>query len=1021
MKLPVAVLLLVLSPVLAHGIEAPDTLRIPAFTAFAEPDPDALQFSEQSGVTGWADSKTKVVWYGEVKTSGRLDLALSISLPEKAVSRLQLTVADQSLVATVRGEGLKPVTISFGSFQVAAAGFYSFSLTGLSKEGPTFGDVDALLLSGPARKDAHFSLIAERGAPSVHLTYPIPDASDVVWFYNEVTVKTDPIWSYYEACGFSRGYFGIQVNSAKERRIIFSVWDSGKEPTDRSKVAADDRVQLVAKGDGVEASDFGNEGTGGHSHLVYPWKTGDTYRFLVSATPQGSSTIYSGYFYFPERNRWELIASFRAPKDGGYLHHLYSFNEDFEGANGQQQRLAEFGNQWIKTAGGDWSELLKARFTHTKNGYSDRLDRGAGVVGNRFYLSNGGFIAGSLKYGDEITRPASGKHPGDIVLPPSAAAAKPPAHHFGIDGDHFALDGKPFQIISGEMHYLRVPREYWRERLKMARAMGLNTISTYVFWNMHELRPGVYDFSGDRDLAAFIRMAQEEGLYVILRPGPYACAEWDLGGYPAWLLSASDIVLRSSDEKFLEPAAQYLMRVGKEVGELQIGRGGPIIAVQVENEYGSFDKDKVYLRRVLDALRAAGFTDALLYTADGPEELFDGTLPDIQAVVNVGPGEAREGAAALQKFRPGAPIMFGEWWAGWFDHWGRPHHTTDGEQEAQELDWILEHGYSINLYMFHGGTSWGFMNGANNDKDGYWPDTSSYDYSAALDESGRPSTKYFLFRDVIARRTGQKIPDVPVTPDPIEIAQFSLQQVAPLFANLPKPVASAKPVNMESLGQSYGYILYRSEVTGPASGELAIADVRDYAQVYLNGKLAGTLDRRLDQDRVPLQLAQGTAQLDILVENTGRINFTKALREERKGITTSVAFGGKQVTGWQVFTLPMNDLSRLRFQRQQEAGPAFYRGTFDLAQTGDTFLDMRNWSKGTVWVNGHQLGRFWNIGPQGTLYLPGPWLKQNGNEIIVFDLKPQTKPALKGLRQPVLDDLRQPHPSLTKKNKLNQD
>jgi hypothetical protein len=233
-----------------------------------------------------------------------------------------------------------------------------------------------------------------------------------------VTVKTDPIWSYYEACGFSRGYFGIQVNSLTERRIIFSVWDSGKEPTDRTKVAAEDRVLLVAKGDGVEASDFGNEGTGGHSHLVYPWKTGDTYRFLVFANPEDSSTVYSGYFYFPERKRWELIASFRAPKDGGYLRGLYSFNEDFEGANGQQQRLAEFGNQWIKTAGGDWSELVRARFTHTKNGYTDRLDRGAGVVGERFYLSNGGFSPGSLKYGDEITRPASGRRPSDIVLPP---------------------------------------------------------------------------------------------------------------------------------------------------------------------------------------------------------------------------------------------------------------------------------------------------------------------------------------------------------------------------------------------------------------------------------------------------------------------------------------------------------------------------------------------------------------------------------------------------------------------------
>lgn len=592
------------------------------------------------------------------------------------------------------------------------------------------------------------------------------------------------------------------------------------------------------------------------------------------------------------------------------------------------------------------------------------------------------------------------------------AVPKSQVHHFGIDGNHFVLDGKPFQIISGEMHYLRVPREYWRQRLKMARAMGLNTVSTYVFWNAHEPQPGIYDFSGDRDLATFIRMAQEEGLYVILRPGPYVCAEWDLGGYPAWLLADRDIVLRSKDEKFMEPAARFLMRLGKEVANLQIGRGGPIIAVQVENEYGSFDKDKAYMAGIRNAVRTAGFTEALLYTADGPEELPDGTLPDLPAAVNLGPGEAKQGAEVLQKFRPGAPTMFGEWWAGWFDHWGRPHHSTNGTEEAQELDWILERGYSINMYMFHGGTSWGFMNGANNDDHGYWPDTSSYDYSAALDESGRPSKKYFLFRNVIAKRTSQKIPEVPAIPDPIEIPPFNLRQVAPLFANLPKPLASQKPADMESFGQSYGYILYRTEIAGPASGDLVVAEVRDYAQVYLDGKFAGTLDRRLSQDRLPLRIAQGKTQLDILVENTGRINFTKALREERKGITKSVTLDGKELTGWQIFTLPMSDLSHLQFQARQDPGPAFYQGTFDLSQPGDTFLDLRGWSKGTVWVNGHQLGRFWNIGPQGTLYLPGTWLKKNGNQVIVFDVKPQTEPVLRGLKQPVLGDLRQPHPSL---------
>jgi beta-galactosidase len=601
---------------------------------------------------------------------------------------------------------------------------------------------------------------------------------------------------------------------------------------------------------------------------------------------------------------------------------------------------------------------------------------------------------------------------------PQPELPKTAAPHLGVDGNHFVLDGQPFQIISGEMHYARVAREYWRARLKMARAMGLNTVSTYVFWNVHEPSPGVYDFSGNKDVAAFIRMAQEEGLNVILRPGPYSCAEWELGGFPAWLLKDPNILLRSTDPKFLEPARRWLLRLGQEVAPLQSARGGPIIAVQVENEYGSFDKDKVYLAAIRDALRTAGFTDSLLYTADGPEELPDGTLPDLPAVANFGPGDAKKELDILEKFRPGAPQMIGEWWAGWFDHWGRPHHVTDGEAEAKELDWILEHGYSINFYMFHGGTTPGFMNGANNDNDGYWPETSSYDYSAPLDESGRPTKKYYLFRDVIARRTGQELIPVPPVSETVEIPQIELRQVAPLFANLPAPIVSQKPGSMESLGQSYGYILYRTQLSGPVSGDLAISDVRDYAQIYVNGRLVGTLDRRLGQSRLSVQIPEGKAQLDILVENTGRINFSKALQQERKGITHSVLLNGKELTGWQVFRLPMQaeDMEHLHFGLQPDAGPAFYRGKFDLSQTGDTFLDLRNWSKGTIWVNGHQLGRFWDIGPQGTLYLPGPWLRNKGNEVVVFDLKPQNKPVLKGLKQPVLDDLRTIHPSLVKRD-----
>jgi beta-galactosidase len=578
----------------------------------------------------------------------------------------------------------------------------------------------------------------------------------------------------------------------------------------------------------------------------------------------------------------------------------------------------------------------------------------------------------------------------------------------------FVLDGKAFQIISGEMHYARIPREYWRHRLKLAKAMGLNAITTYVFWNLHEPQPGTYEFTGQQDVAAFIRMAQEEGLYVILRPGPYVCSEWDLGGLPAWLLADPGIVLRSTDEKFMGPAEKWIARLGRELAGLQFAEGGPIIAVQVENEYGSFDSDTAYMRRIYDALRRAGFNKSLLYTADGPAQLGAGTLPDVPAAVNLGPGNAKHGLEILAKFHPGQPLMLGEWWAGWFDHWGRPHHVTDGEKEASELDWVLSKGYSISIYMFHGGTSWGFFNGANSDEGGYWPQVSSYDYSAAVDESGRPTKKYFLFRDVIAKRTGQTLPAVPAPADIIEIPAIRLDQVAPLFKNLPRAIERKQPVNMEALGQSYGYILYRTEVRGPVEGELAIHDVRDYAQIYLNGKLVGTLDRRLAQDRLPISVLDKTARLDILVENTGRINFTKALREERKGITKDVTLSGKVLSDWQIFCLPMTDLSAFKYARAAATRPAFYRGTFRLKKTGDTFLHFGKWSKGTAWVNGHHLGRFWKIGPQQTLYLPGPWLKQGENEIVVFDLEPMPKPEVSGLREPVLGDLREPHPSLKK-------
>jgi beta-galactosidase len=587
------------------------------------------------------------------------------------------------------------------------------------------------------------------------------------------------------------------------------------------------------------------------------------------------------------------------------------------------------------------------------------------------------------------------------------AAESGAAHTFRVENGKFALDGKPFQIISGEMHSPRIPREYWRARLHMAKAMGLNTVTAYVFWNEHEAQPGVFDFTGQHDVAEFIREAQSEGLYVILRPGPYVCAEWEWGGYPAWLLKQHGIVVRSSDPKFMEPARRWLMRLGQELAPLQIGNGGPIIAVQVENEYGSFGNDHAYMEQIHQALVDAGFNKALLYTADGPEEVPDGSLPELPAVINFGPGEAKDGFVLLNRLRPNGPFMSGEYWAGWFDHWGEKHHSANARAqrtEADELGWMLGQGYSVSLYMFHGGTSFGWMNGANIDGKKYEPDVTSYDYDAPLDESGRTTPKYALLRDVITKATGVTPPDVPAVASPISVPAFGLESSVSLWKALPRPVDSQQLLTMEDLDQAFGYILYRTKVAEPVRGELVLDQLHDYAQVYANGTLIGTLDRRLQQDRLAVDLKEPNTRLDILVENSGRINFTTAIRDERKGITQQVTLAGKPLTGWQIYSLPMKESGKLGFAKAACSGACFYRGFFDINEAGDTFLYTGNFTKGFVWVNGHPLGRVWKIGPQKSLYLPGVWLNKGKNDVIIFDLEGAPGRMLEGRALPVLDE-----------------
>jgi beta-galactosidase len=588
----------------------------------------------------------------------------------------------------------------------------------------------------------------------------------------------------------------------------------------------------------------------------------------------------------------------------------------------------------------------------------------------------------------------------------STTAQQPVTGAFAVQDGQFLLNGKPFRIISGEMHYARIPRAYWRDRFRMAKAMGLNAVTTYVFWNVHEPRPGVYDFSGNLDVAEFIREAQQEGLYVILRPGPYACAEWEFGGFPAWLLKDHSTVVRSRDPKFLEPAERWIRHLGQELAPLQIGNGGPIILVQVENEYGSFGDDHAYMQAMHKMFVDAGFTKSQLYTADGADEVPAGSLPDLPVGINFGgndAGAADSEFAKLKKLRLNGPFFNSEFWDGWFDHWGGKHGVTNADTEAANLDWMLRQGYSVSLYMFHGGTSFGWMNGANSDNNTYEPDVTSYDYDAPLDESGRPTPKFFTYRDTIAKATGTTPPPVPAVAPPLKIPEFKLEESVSLWNVLPAPVHSEQIQSMEDLDQAYGYILYRKQLEGPSEGDLVLDELHDYALVFLDGNLVGSLDRRLKQNQLSLKIPASGARLDILIENSGRINFSLALREERKGITKQVTLAGKPLLGWNIYPLPLTDTTQLPFTRAACSGPCFYRSTFDIKNAADTFLDTGSFSKGAVFLNGQPLGRIWSIGPQRTLYVPGPWLHPGKNEVVVFDLNGSTNPVLVGRDQSILD------------------
>lgn len=582
-------------------------------------------------------------------------------------------------------------------------------------------------------------------------------------------------------------------------------------------------------------------------------------------------------------------------------------------------------------------------------------------------------------------------------------------HTFALGDSTFMLDGKPLQLISGEIHNTRVPRQYWRDRMRMAKAMGLNTIGTYVFWNAQEPEPGKFEFTGQNDIAEFVRAAKAEGLWVVLRPSPYVCAEWEFGGYPYWLLKDQSLKVRSQDPNYVKAYREYILALGKQLSPLLVTHGGNILMVQIENEYGSYSDDKAYLDLNRKIFREAGF-DGVLFTCDGPSQMPKGYLPGYLPAVN-GEDNPKKVKTLINKYHDGkGPYYIAEWYPGWFDSWGQKHAGSNAEQDAKKLDEVLSAGISINQYMFHGGTTRGFMNGANMSKrDPYAPQTSSYDYDAPLDEAGNPTAKYFKFREVIEKHlpAGEHLPAVPAKHIAKAFPTIKLTKQAPLFANLPKPVVAAHPLSFEELNQAYGFVLYRTKLKDAANGLLKLNGMRDYATVYVNGKRIAVLDRRLKQDSLQLTAPAG-ATLDILVENNGRINYGPFLIDNRQGLTGKVMLVNDELTGWKMYKFPFNNIDAIKYSTGKQVvteNPAIYSGRFNVTNPADTYLDMHGFGKGFVFLNGHNLGKYWYIGPQQTIYVPAVWLNKGVNHIQVFDQLQGDHKSINTLDHAVLNEV----------------
>lgn len=613
-----------------------------------------------------------------------------------------------------------------------------------------------------------------------------------------------------------------------------------------------------------------------------------------------------------------------------------------------------------------------------------------------------------------------------VPTPSSANAAKlddkRPSGTFEVGKGTFLLNGKPFTIKAAELHYPRIPRDYWEHRIRMCKALGMNTICLYVFWNIHEQREGEFDFTGNNDVAAFCRLARKHGMYVIVRPGPYVCAEWEMGGLPWWLLRKKDIALRDNDPYFMERVAAFEQQVARQLAPLTIDKGGPVIMVQVENEYGAYNENKPYVAAIRDMLRGLWGKDVVLFQCDWASTFERNGLDDLVWTMNFGTGSNIDDQfRRLREVRPDTPLMCSEFWSGWFDKWGMGHETRPADAMVSGIDEMLSKGISFSLYMTHGGTSFGHWAGANSPA--LAPDVTSYDYDAPIGEYGQVTPKYHLLRECLRKYSDRKLPKVPDLPMPlISLPKMELTEYAPIVCGIDSVAHTEGIRTFEEMDMGWGSMLYSTVIPVNMPASRMEVGVADYARVFVDGKFVGTINRVKGENSLAMPALSAGARLQLLVEGMGRINFGWGIKDF-KGLTTPLTLTAQaegatltlQPSDWTCATLPDSYENALRaFGKSGTPVPddaalrtnaGYYRGYFRVNKVGDTFLNMENWGKGLVYINGHALGRFWNIGPQQTLYVPGCWLHRGRNEVVVLDVVGPTEPTLWCEDKPVLDKL----------------